>query len=62
MAKMKDSKTGKNVNSGQIPTGHKRKVFYNEISHWNNLLKKVVHFPVLDIFKIQLDWVLGHLA
>lgn len=48
MEKIKDNRY--NVNSGQIPTGHKRKVFHNEISHWNTLLKKVVDFPVLDIF------------
>lgn len=51
--KMKDNRY--NVNSGEIQTGHKRKVLYNEISQWNNLLKKVVNFPVLDIFEIQID-------
>lgn len=60
LEKMKDNRY--NVNSEEIPAGHKSKVFYNEISHWKNLLKKVVNFPVLDIAKIWLDWVLGHLA
>ncbi|KAK4816157.1 hypothetical protein QYF61_011539 [Mycteria americana] len=32
------------------------------ISHWNNLPREVVNSPTLDIFKIQLDRVLGHLV
>lgn len=32
------------------------------VSCWNNLPRKVVDSPGLDTFKIQLDWVLGHLV
>ena len=32
------------------------------ISHWNNLPREVVDSPTSDIFKIQLDRVLGHLV
>ena len=48
---------------GEIPTGHKRKIFHSEDSHhWNNLPREVVDSAMLDTFKSCLDSVLGHLV